>query len=207
MMKSISAGALAATLLAGGMQAQRTATPQAATTKPLGDQVVITPAPARAAPSTTERPGDGDAPLPTASDISNPILGHWRWSSKDGRCLEQHEFRADGTATIRSGDEVLEKTYTIERYEGGPYYLFRERVTASNGRKDCTGQTTAVGKQSGMFVLPTNDGGFYTCSSNEGWGCFGTAIRAQRPLPSTSAGGERQGRTDERGGDAETDDR
>ena len=108
----------------------------------------------------------------------NPMLGSWRWSSKDGSCKEMHEYRADGTATVRSGEEVLEKKYTVERYEQGPFYLFHEEVVASNGGTDCTGHTTAVGKQSGMFVLPTNDGGFYTCSSNEGWGCFGTASKA-----------------------------
>ena len=107
--------------------------------------------------------------------VDNPVLGKWRWNAKDGSCPELHEYRPDGTATIRSGEEVLEKKYTIERYEGGPYYLFHEEVIASNGGKDCQGKTTAVGKQSGMFVLPTNDGGYYTCSSNEGGGCFGTA--------------------------------
>ena len=115
---------------------------------------------------------------PAAAAPDNPVPGAWRWSAKDGSCVEQHEYRADGTATVRSGEEVLEKTYTIERYKRGPFYLFHEQVTASNGGKDCTGRTTAVGKQSGMFVLPTNDGGFYTCASNEGWGCFGTASRA-----------------------------
>lgn len=119
-----------------------------------------------------------DSAPPPAAVPDNPILGAWRWSAKDGSCVERHEYRADGTATIRSGEEVLEKTYTIERYERGPFYLFHEQVTASNGGKDCTGHTTAVGKQSGMFVLPTNDGGYYTCTSNEGWGCFGTASRA-----------------------------
>ena len=113
-------------------------------------------------------------PAPKAP-TDNPVLGSWRWSAKDGSCVEQHEYRADGTATVRSGEEVLEKTYTIERYKGGPFYLFHEEVTASNGGKDCLGSTTPVGKQAGMFVLPTNDGGYYTCASNEGWGCFGTA--------------------------------
>jgi len=121
-----------------------------------------------------EPPGATQAPPPQSD---NPVLGSWRWSAKDGSCTEQHEYRADGTATVRSGEEVLEKTYTVERYKGGPFYLFHEQVTASNGGKDCTGHATAVGKQSGMFVLPTNDGGYYTCSSNEGWGCFGTASR------------------------------
>jgi hypothetical protein len=129
----------------------------------------------------------GMAPSSLADDApgeatDNPILGAWQWTAKDGSCREHHEYRADGTATIRSGEEVLEKTYTIARYKGGPFYLFQEKVTASNGGKDCLGKTTDVGKQSGMFVLPTNGGGYYTCTSDEGWGCFGTASRAT-PTP------------------------
>ena len=108
---------------------------------------------------------------------ANPVLGSWRWSAKEGNCTERHEYRADGTATTASGEEVLEKKYTIEPYEGGPFWLYHEEVIASNGGKDCLGATTAVGKQTGMFVLPTNGGGYYTCTSNEGWGCFGTASR------------------------------
>ena len=108
---------------------------------------------------------------------ANPVLGTWRWSAKDGSCTETHEYRADGTATTTSAGEVLEKKYTIEAYKGGPFWLYDEEVVASNGGKDCLGATTAVGKQTGMFVLPTNDGGYFTCSSDEGWGCFGTASR------------------------------
>src|SRR5689334_1825002 len=91
-------------------------------------------------------PESPEAPAPSAD---NPVLGKWRWSAKDGSCREQHEYRADGTATFRSGEEVLEKSYTIERYQGGPFFLVHEKVTASNGGKDCLGHATAVGKESG----------------------------------------------------------
>ena len=128
--------------------------------------------------------GGATADAPPAS----PILGEWDWSSKDGKCREIHAYRADGTATTRSGDEVLEKTYSAEDYGGG-FWIVRETVTASNGGKDCLGATTPVGKQSGFFALPVNGGGFYTCSSNEGWGCYGTAReRAPTPPPAPAAG-------------------
>jgi hypothetical protein len=115
-------------------------------------------------------------PAPPAAP-DNPVLGSWSWAAKDGSCKETHEYRADGTATIRSGEEVLEKTYTIEKYKGGAFYLLRATVTASNGGKDCTGGTTPVGKASGAFILPSNDGNYYTCSSDEGWGCYGSATK------------------------------
>lgn len=206
MSRSFALGALGAGLLLGGLvQAQQTITVPSAAAKvrgsaapaaPVQDQIVTTPPPQQQAEgSRTARPGDGAEPTRGGTDVSarsapaatapvarSPILGRWRWSSKDGRCTEQHEYRADGTATVHSGGEVLQKTYTIERYKGGPYYLVHEQVTASNGGKDCTGSVTAVGKQSGLFVLPTNDGGYYTCSSDEGWGCFGTAGRARDPV-------------------------
>jgi len=116
-----------------------------------------------------------EAPKAPPAATENPLLGKWRWSVKDGSCHELHEYRADGTATSRSGDEVLEKRYTVERHKGGPFFLYHEEVTASNGGKDCLGHSTAVGKQAGMFVLPTNDGGYYTCWSDEGMDCFGSA--------------------------------
>jgi hypothetical protein len=203
MSRPVALGVLAACLLLGDpAQAQRSITvpspatpsPAAGTSSaPVTDQVIPT-APPQQMPesSSTARPGDGAEPAregtaaparsasnPPVRAHGNPILGNWRWSSKDGRCKEHHEYRADGTATVRSGDEVLQKSYTIERYKGGAYFLVHEEVKASNGGKDCTGQVTAVGKQSGMFVLPTNDGGYYTCSSDEGWGCFGTASRVE----------------------------
>jgi hypothetical protein len=115
-----------------------------------------------------------------SASASSPIVGEWDWSSKDGKCKEVHAYRADGTATTRSGDEVLEKTYTAEDYGGG-FWIVRETVTASNGGKDCLGGTTSVGKQAGFFALPVNGGGYYTCSSNEGWGCYGTARERASP--------------------------
>jgi hypothetical protein len=119
-----------------------------------------------------------------AAPAPSPIVGEWDWSSKDGKCKEVHAYRADGTATTRSGGEVLEKTYSAEDYGGG-FWIVRETVTASNGGKDCLGGTTEVGKQAGFFALPVNGGGYYTCSSNEGWGCYGTA--RERPASTQPA--------------------
>jgi hypothetical protein len=132
--------------------------------------------------------GGAIASEPAPAPAPSPILGEWDWSSKDGKCKEVHAYRADGTASTRSGDEVLEKTYTAEDYGGG-FWIVRETVTASNGGRDCLGGTTEVGKQAGYFALPVNGGGYYTCSSNEGWGCYGTARERRQPpsSPSSSA--------------------
>ena len=74
----------------------------------------------------------------------NPVLGEFSWSPTGAVYPETYIYRADGTKTGTSGGELLEKTYTISKAEGG-MYLLQETVTAGNGGKDCQGGTTPVG--------------------------------------------------------------
>jgi hypothetical protein len=105
---------------------------------------------------------------------ANPVLGSWAWNPTRGTCPETHTYTAEGTATSRSGDEVLEKRYTVTPAGGGMYRVESE-VLASNGGRDCLGSTTAVGATSAIYVLPINGGGYYTCASEDGMSCFGSA--------------------------------
>lgn len=104
----------------------------------------------------------------------NPVLGEFNWSPTGAVCPETYVYRADGTKTGTSADEVLEKTYTISKAEGG-MYLLEETVTAGNGGKDCQGGTTAVGASSRIYIMPLNGGGYFTCASPDTMSCFGSA--------------------------------
>ena len=122
------------------------------------------------------------APLTTLAADDNPVLGEFSWSPTSAICPETHIYRADGTKTGTSGDEVLGKTYTIEAVGGGMYRL-QETVTATNGGKDCQGGTTAVGARSTIYIMPLNGGGFFTCASEDTLTCYGSA--APRKPPAT----------------------
>jgi hypothetical protein len=109
----------------------------------------------------------------------NPVLGEFNWSPTGAVCPETYVYRADGTKTGISGSEVLEKTYTVSKAEGG-MYLLEETVTAGNGGKDCQGGTTPVGATSKIFIMPVNGGGFFTCASLDTMSCYGSALPVKR---------------------------
>lgn len=111
-----------------------------------------------------------------AAEGTNPVLGDWEWNPTRGQCKEVHSYRSDGTATFRSGDEVLEKTYTVSD-AGGGMFLVEMTVVSSNGGKDCLGSPTPVGAKSSVYVMPLNGGGYFTCAEPDGMSCYGSASR------------------------------
>lgn len=104
----------------------------------------------------------------------NPVLGSWDWNPVQGQCHEVHTYNADGTYRGESGGEVLTKTYTIAKAAGGMWKIDAV-VTATNGGKDCTGGSTPVGAKSTVFIQPLNNGGYFTCGSEDGMSCYGSA--------------------------------
>jgi hypothetical protein len=114
------------------------------------------------------------------AQMENPVLGEWDWKPLQGVCPERHSYRADGTASTRSGDERLEKRYRIEKLSGDLWRVDAE-VLSSNGGKDCLGKPTAVGARSTVFVMPQNFGGYLTCANEDGMSCYGTARPVRKP--------------------------
>jgi hypothetical protein len=102
------------------------------------------------------------------------IVGAWNWNPTQGTCPETHTYNADGTASVHSGDEVLEKTYTVTTAAGG-MYLVKTVIVSTNGGRDCLGKTSSVGATSSVYILPINGGGYYTCASEDGMSCYGAA--------------------------------
>lgn len=93
-----------------------------------------------------------------------------------GQCHEVHIYNADGTYRGESGAEVLDKTYTVTKASGGMYRI-DTTVTQTNGGKDCRGSATEVGAASTVYIQPLNGGGYFTCGSEDGMSCYGTAKR------------------------------
>lgn len=48
--------------------------------------------------------------VPTAN---TPMLGIWNWHANDGACPEVHEFGASGDARVSSGEERLERFFSL----------------------------------------------------------------------------------------------
>ncbi|HWS40317.1 MAG TPA: hypothetical protein VN247_03365 [Arenimonas sp.] len=104
----------------------------------------------------------------------SPVVGAWDWNPTQGSCPEIHTYNADGTASVRSDAEVLEKTYTVTSAAGG-MYLVKSVIVSTNGGRDCLGKTSTVGATSSVYIQPINGGGYYTCASEDGMSCYGVA--------------------------------
>jgi hypothetical protein len=110
----------------------------------------------------------------------NPLLGEWNWKLSKGECRETHLYRADGTAMSKSGDEILEKTYTVSEREPGMYFV-EQTIVSTNGGNDCTGSSTPVGATSSVYIMMLKGGGYFTCSSESGLSCYGSASKIASP--------------------------
>ncbi|RZA13983.1 MAG: hypothetical protein EOP93_19385 [Lysobacteraceae bacterium] len=115
---------------------------------------------------------------------TNPMLGSWDWNPVRGTCHEVHTYRADGTAETRSGGEILQKTYAVAP-AGGTMYVVTATVVSGNGGLDCLGAMTRVGATSVVYIQPLNDGGQFTCASEDGMSCYGNARRIEAAAGAT----------------------
>jgi hypothetical protein len=106
------------------------------------------------------------------------LLGDWSLSFAQGKCKELHTYRADGTGTHRSADEVIQTRFQLDRVERG-VYIMRGVVTASNGKDDCTGSPTAVGSKFESVIQFTKNGGFYSCRTLDTMSCNGNGRRVR----------------------------
>lgn len=108
------------------------------------------------------------------------LVGTWRWQRKDTRCGETYEFRADGSATVLSGDEL-----TANRYEFDPVRLPNGRhrlvisVLQDLGGRDCADNSrdsTGDVYRNSVVVLDT-DIILICLGEDEMFKCFGPLRR------------------------------
>ena len=118
-------------------------------------------------------------PRPIAKD--HPIVGRWTYTVPDGSCTETYHFRTDGTTVVTSGEEIAESVFEIAAKPGrGGFYKWTDKLVKDNGKKDCAGAVTAVGKVVTNYILfsPTGDQ-FIICAQESLEACFGPLLRAQ----------------------------
>src|SRR5881394_2574913 len=90
-------------------------------------------------------------PQPTAKE--HPILGRWVITLPDGSCSETYTFRPDGTTLVTSAEEIAETVFEISaKPSASGFYKLTDKLVKDNGKKDCSGAVTEVGKTVTNFV-------------------------------------------------------
>lgn len=82
------------------------------------------------------------------------IVGSWSWQQFGGQCRETFQYRANGSLRVSSGESLTVWTYDISPQPGPEgFYSLIETLTESNGKTDCTGDSTGQpGDSSSHFV-------------------------------------------------------
>lgn len=78
-------------------------------------------------------------------------------------CTETWELRADGTMTLRSGQEVLEKRYRFEHDQMGDRIVVT--ILKTNSKPDCMGNVTKKPRKHdrSIYLIAFNDGHVEVC--------------------------------------------
>ena len=92
---------------------------------------------------------------------------------------EKHEYLSNGHLIVHSGDEVLEKSYSISGVGGGFFQVVTTNLK-SNGKKDCFGNLSKLKNTTSFFVWFNNSGTLATCGSADGMSCYGSAHREKK---------------------------
>lgn len=104
----------------------------------------------------------------------HPLIGKWGITAPNG-CTETYIVRSDGTAAVTSAEEVAESELTLsdQPSEKG-FYKWIEKTVKDNGKKDCSGDVTPVGRVVTSYVLlaPTKDM-FAMCEREDRSACIG----------------------------------
>ena len=104
----------------------------------------------------------------------HPLIGTWRITSPNG-CSETYVVRPDGTASINSGEEVAESEVTISDQPSAlGFFKLVEKTVKDNGKKDCSGDVTPIGRVSTSYViLHSGKDMFALCEHEDRSACIG----------------------------------
>jgi hypothetical protein len=111
----------------------------------------------------------------------HPIVGVWRFVLPDGACQEIYRMRADGTALITSAAEVAETEFVIDdQPDKNGFYKTSDKIVKDNGKLDCSGQVTEVGRTVASFILFHQSGNmFLMCLEASMDACLGPFVRVR----------------------------
>jgi hypothetical protein len=118
-------------------------------------------------------------PRPIAKD--HPIIGRWTITLPDGSCSETYTFRPDGTTLVTSAEEIAESVFEISAKPAATgFYKWTDRVVKDNGKKDCSGEVTAVGHTAVNYVQFHRSGDIFIMCADESLDrCIGPFRRVQ----------------------------
>ncbi|UGQ44687.1 hypothetical protein [Massilia endophytica] len=111
----------------------------------------------------------------------HPILGIWKFELPDGSCEETYRIRADGTTLITSAQEVAESHFTIDdQPDEEGFYKSQDKIVKDNGKLDCSGNVTEVGRSVTSYLLFHGSGNmFLMCQQRDTRACIGPFIRVR----------------------------
>lgn len=116
---------------------------------------------------------------PTPIPAGHPLIGTWRIDLPDRKCHELYEVRPDGTLHVTSGQQVVTSMLTVSAKQSGRgFYQWVDRITAENGKPDCTGAVMEVGHVSTNYVILDAPGKeFLMCTIEDINTCLGPFVR------------------------------
>ena len=70
----------------------------------------------------------------------HPLIGAWQWMRADNQCVEEYDFRPDGTVPVTSGSERTDSVYMVSPSPvEGAFYQLTIRIIKDYGGRDCAG--------------------------------------------------------------------
>lgn len=118
--------------------------------------------------------------LGAAEPAPHPIVGNWAWTLPGKQCSETLKYRADGTRSGSSGEEVTQARYEVSAMPSLlGFYRLAETISESNGKRDCSGDLhEASAEPVTRFIQfsPKRDQ-FIVCQEEELRACFGPLKR------------------------------
>ena len=110
---------------------------------------------------------------------NHPLIGTWRFTVPDGSCAETYRFRADGTSHVTSGEEVAETEFRVSAKPSRKgFYEWVDTIVKDNGKKDCAGQITDVGRKTTTYIqFDARAQRFIVCQDESLDACFGPLRR------------------------------
>ncbi|MFO1310877.1 MAG: hypothetical protein U1F41_02310 [Burkholderiales bacterium] len=110
---------------------------------------------------------------------NHPIIGTWRFTVPDGSCAETYRFRGDGTSLVTSGEEVAETEFRVSAKPSRKgFYEWVDTIVKDNGKKDCAGQITDVGRRTTTYIqFDARAQRFIVCQDESLEACFGPLRR------------------------------
>jgi hypothetical protein len=112
----------------------------------------------------------------------HPIVGKWTWKLQGKACTETYEYRANGSRSGSSGEEVVQSSYEITPLPSLlGFYRLVETVTTGNAKRDCSGDLHEASDPPVTRFLQFNPkrDQFIICKAESLQACFGPLKRVQ----------------------------